>query len=49
MTHMQFGALPLLGNAQFWLYRPWRIWNCNEGRFEERVSAGDNGLMTIGN
>ena len=49
MTHMQFGALPLLGNAQFWLYRPWRTRNCSEGRFKERVSADDDGLMTIGN
>ena len=49
MTHMQFGALPLLDNAHFWLYRPKRIWNCNEGSFEEQVSADDDGLMTIGN
>lgn len=49
VTHMQFGVLPLLGNTQFWLYRPWRTQNCNEGRFEERVSADDDGLMTIGN
>ena len=49
MTHMQFGVLPLLGNAQFWLYRLWRTRNCNEGRFKEQVSADDHGLMAIGN
>lgn len=49
MTHMQFGVLPLLGNAQFWLYRLWRTRNCSEGRFKERVSADDHGLMAIGN
>ena len=49
MTHMQFGVLPRLGNAHFLPWCPKRIWNYNEGRFEERVSAGDDGLMTIGN
>ena len=49
MTHMQFGVLPRLDNAQFWLYRLWRTRNCNEGRFKERVFADDDGLMTIGN